>query len=63
VLVLPLGPVGAFALALGGALAAQALARAFVRARERRSAQGAGGVAVGALAPRARATGSARADR
>lgn len=61
VLVLPLGPAGAFAIALCGALVAQLLSRALVRARLGRTAEA--GNAAAAIAPRARATGSARADR
>ncbi|HWG08207.1 MAG TPA: hypothetical protein VN672_04275 [Solirubrobacteraceae bacterium] len=58
VLVIGLGPLGAFALALCGALAAQWVARALARAGERRA------LAAGASAPDAgaRATGSARAN-
>jgi hypothetical protein len=59
VLVIPLGPAGAFALALCGALTAQIVARALARAGERRRAAAAR--AAGAESP-AGATGSARAN-
>lgn len=58
VLVLPLGPVWAFLLALCGAIAAQLLARAVLLARTPPGGEGAT-----AIAARAGATGSARADR
>jgi hypothetical protein len=59
VLVVPLGALGAFLIALCGALIAQVLARALARAGERRRSAAAG--AAGAEAP-ASATGSARAN-
>jgi len=58
VLVIPLGPAGAFLAALGGALAAQGAARLIARARESRAAAPGHAVAAGAIP-----TGSARADR
>ncbi len=57
VLTIPLGPAGAFPLALCGALAAQAAARGIVAVRERRAAGPGGALATGAIP-----TGSARAD-
>ncbi|HST33798.1 MAG TPA: hypothetical protein VLJ80_09815 [Solirubrobacteraceae bacterium] len=59
VLVIPLGALGAFLIALCGAILAQVLARALARAGERRRSAAAG--AGGAEAP-ASATGSARVN-
>jgi hypothetical protein len=59
VLVIPLGALGAFLIALCGALLAQVLARALARAGERRRSAAAG---AGGAEAAAGATGSARAN-
>jgi len=63
VLVIPLGPAGAFLIALCGALVVQLLTLVIARARDARVGEAGSGAATGALSPRAGATGSARADR